>query len=406
MQMRRIDPTRFHVARRDTSRRINRQIAFTLIGSHQPISRADLARRMKMRRGAVGLLVQELLDDRQIVEGTTGQTARGRKPTLLYINTRQRSSVAVDIRASRTFLMIADAMGRPQSDIVSFATVRDPRRLVSQLAARVRQMLAANEADAGKCDGIGVIVPGMVDSGTSRVLHAPALGWRNVDLRAALAAATKLPVHVENSGRACALAQLWQARKVASPVRNLVFVSVSDGVGVGIVINGELLRGRDNIAGEFAHMPLSIDGPRCSCGAVGCWEAHISNPATLRRYFGHDPEPRGPKDPPFTVDDLVARAHTGDGKAVAALQATARYLGLGLGGVVNIINPDSVFIGGEIVSAWDLIESTVRAALGERALTPAAAATDLVTVSAEEQPRLRGAAMLVTGPAFAAPIVA
>src|SRR6476620_8475351 len=113
MQMRRIDPNRFHVATRGTSRQINRQIALTLINSHQPISRADLARRMKMRRGAVGLLVQELLDERRIVEGTTGQAARGRKPTLLYVNTRQRSSVAVDIRATGTYLMMADSMGRP-----------------------------------------------------------------------------------------------------------------------------------------------------------------------------------------------------------------------------------------------------------------------------------------------------
>src|SRR5262245_49001062 len=136
--MRRIDPNRFQVATRGTSRHINRQIALTLIGSHQPISRADLARRMKMRRGAVGLLVQELLNERHIVEGTTGETPRGRKPTLLYINTRQRSSVAVDIRASRTFLMLADSMGRPRSVIVSMPTARDPKRLASALAARIK----------------------------------------------------------------------------------------------------------------------------------------------------------------------------------------------------------------------------------------------------------------------------
>ena len=404
--MRHIDPARFSVARRGTSRRINRQIALTLIGSHPPISRADLARRMKMRRGAVSLLVQELLDERHIVEGPTGQAARGRKPTLLYINTRQRSSVAVDIRASRTFLMLADPMGRARSDIVSVPTPRDPRRLVATLAARIRQLVAAHAADAGACEGIGVVVPGMVDPGTSRVLHAPTLGWRNVDLRERLAAATGMPVHVENSGRACALAQVWRARTAASPARNLVFVSVSDGVGVGVVINGELLRGHHNIAGEFAHLPLSLDGPRCSCGATGCWEAHISNLATLTRYFGRAPRAAAAGDRPFTIDDLIARARTGDGKAIAALQASARYLGLGLGGVVNVINPERVFVGGEIVAAWDLMGSTVRAGLAERALTPAAASTDIVIVSAEEYPRLQGAAMLVTAPAFAAPVVA
>jgi len=132
--MRRIDPSRFHIATRGTSRQINRQIALTLISSHQPISRADLARRMTLRRGAVGLLIQELLTEGHIVEGSTGQTARGRKPTLLYINTRQRSSVAIDVRASGTFLMLADPMGRPRSDITSFPTSRDPRRLAADLA--------------------------------------------------------------------------------------------------------------------------------------------------------------------------------------------------------------------------------------------------------------------------------
>src|SRR5262249_49381567 len=114
MQMRTIDPSRFQVATRGTSRQINRQIALTLIGSHQPISRADLARRMNLRRGAVGVLIDQLLREGHIIEGTTGQTLRGRRPTLLYINTRRRSSVAVDLRASRTFLMIADLMGHPR----------------------------------------------------------------------------------------------------------------------------------------------------------------------------------------------------------------------------------------------------------------------------------------------------
>ena len=404
--MRRIDPTRFRVATRGTSRHINRQIALTLIGSHQPISRADLARRMKMRRGAVSLLVQELLDERHIIEGTTGEAARGRRPTLLYINTRQRSSVAVDVRASRTFLMLADPMGRPRSEIVTMPTARDPRRFIAALAERILQLLEDDATDAGKCEGIGIVVPGMVDSGTSRVLNAPTLGWRNVDLRGRLTAATGLAVHVENAGRACALAQVWEAHRAAAPVRNLVFVSVSDGIGVGIVVNGEVLRGRHNIAGEFAHMPLSLDGPRCSCGAIGCWEAHVSNVATLTRYFGRAPLVAAVHDPTFTMDQLMARARTGDRKALAALQVTARYLGLGLAGVVNIIDPDCVFIGGEIVAGWDLIGPTVRAALAERVLIPAAATTEIVTVAADQHPRLRGAAMLVTAPAFAAPVVA
>jgi hypothetical protein len=114
---------------------------------------------MKLRRGAVGLLIEELLNEGHIVEGNAGQTPRGRKPTLLVINTRQRSSAAVDIRASGTFLMLADAVGRPRSNIVSMPTPREPRRLVAALARRIRRLLDAH-ADAGKCEGVGVVVRG------------------------------------------------------------------------------------------------------------------------------------------------------------------------------------------------------------------------------------------------------
>ena len=188
-----------------------------------------------------------------------------------------------------------------------------------------------------------------------------------------------------------------------------MFVSISDGVGVGVMINGEVLRGRHNIAGEFGHLPLSLDGPRCSCGSNGCWEAYVSNPATLMRYFGRPLEPAGPtrlEQRHFTVEDLIARARAHDAKASAVLDTTARYLGLGLASVINVLDPERVYVGGEITLAWDLIEPAVRAAIAERALTPAAADTDIRPVSASEYPRLRGAAALVAAPAFAAPVVA
>src|SRR5262249_53453956 len=214
------------------------------------------------------------------------------------------------------------------------------------------------------------VAPGMVDRKTRRIIHAPTLGWRDVEIREALAAATGLPVHVENSGKACALAQMWAARGDAAAVGDLVFVSVSDGIGVGVVVNGEGLRGPRNLAGEFGHVPLSIDGPRCPCGATGCWEAYISNLATLSRYFGRnlrDLKPVPADVAAFTVEDLIVRARAGDAKAIAALEATARYLGLGLASIVNAVDPARLYIGGRIVAARDLIQPAGRT----RVLAPA-----------------------------------
>ncbi len=382
-------------------------ILLNLIRAHQPISRADLARLMGVRRGAVSLLVNDLLKEGLVVEGATGETLRGRKPTFLYIDSRRRAVVAVDVRASKTFVQLTDLLGKAVAGIVNFATPRDPKAFVHELADRIR-LLQAEHPDISSIEGLGVVVPGMVERSTMQILHAPTLGWRNVHLREPLATATGLAVQIENSGRACVLAHAWAVRDGSAP-GDLVFVSVSDGVGVGVMIHGELVRGAHNIAGEFGHVPLSLDGPRCSCGSTGCWEAYVSNRATLARYFGREIETTGPgriDERAFSIDDLIARARSGDAKAVTAVQATARYLGLGLASVVNATDPARVYIGGEITAAWDLIEGPIRAALAERALTPAAASTDLRPVASHEHPRLQGAAALVASPAFAAPVVA
>ena len=168
--MRRIHPTRFQVARRGTSRDINRRIVLNLVRAHQPISRADLARRMGMRRGAVSLIVNDLLESKLIFEGATGQTLRGRKPTFLYIDSRRRTVVAADVRASETFVMVADLVGKPLSGVTSFPTSTDPQQLISDLANRIKSLLAERE-DGDVCEGVGVVVPGMVEHSTMKVLH-------------------------------------------------------------------------------------------------------------------------------------------------------------------------------------------------------------------------------------------
>jgi|SRR5579862_7677879 len=394
-------PRNLRVATRGTAREINRAVVLNLIRLHQPISRADLARHMGTRRGAVSVLVNQLIEEGSVFEGATGEAKRGRKPTFLYMDSRERCVVAVDIRRTRTFVMVTDLLGRQLASVTSYPTERDPKRFVAGLAKRINAILAGHK-DIGRCEGVGVVVPGMVDTDAGRVLSAPNLGWRDFLLRDALSAAVGRPVEIENSGKACALAQLWSTRDAGASA-NFVYLTVSDGLGVGVVLGGQVVRGHHNIAGEFGHIPLNLDGPRCGCGAAGCWEVYVSNLATLSRYFGRDlrERPVSADVAALTIDDLVARARGGDAKALAALLATGRYLGLGLGAVVNVIDPSHVYISGEVTEAWDLIESTVRAALAERVLTASAGATPIVIVPAEQYPRLRGAAALVAARSFA-----
>ena len=395
------------VARRDTPRAINRQILLNLVRAWQPVSRADLARLMGTRRGAISLIVNGLIAEGILFEGAKGEAPRGRKPKFLYIDSRKRCVIAVDVRPTRTSYMVTDLLSEPVIGVSSFATQSDPGRFIKTLAAKLRRILEDHK-DLGQCEGIGLVVPGMVDREGASISFAPRLGWRDFPLRDLLANETGLPVHIENSGRACAIAQAWGVRREAGRSTDFVFLSVSDGLGVGLVVNGEVLRGRHNVAGEFGHVPLAGEGPPCACGATGCWEAYVSNLATLSRYFGRDLSPRKPIPPEiasFSVDDLVSRARGGDTKAVSALHSTAHYLGLGLASVVNAIDPSRIFISGEIIAAWDLIEATLRQALGTRVLAPAATGIEITTIPLPEHPRLRGAAALVTAPLFAVPKV-
>lgn len=405
--MRRTHAKHLKVATRKTPRAINRQIVLGLLRAHQAISRADLARLLGMQRSAAGRIVSDLIAQGLVWEGATGTADRGRKPTMLHLDSRGRCAVAVDVRVTRTSVVVTDLVGRELTPVRTFATDGEPQAFAAHLAAEVHRLLA-DHGETGRCLGVGVAFPGMLDRSGSVVLRAPAFGWRDVRLRDPLAAALGLPVELENAAKACALALIWSAPG-DEPPGDLAFISVSDGVGVGLVLGGEVLRGRNNSAGEFGHLPLSIDGPRCACGALGCWEAYVSNLATLSRYLGVPYPPHRPIPPAMarvTVEEIIARARGGDVKAVTALLSTARYFGLGLASIVNAFDPARIHVGGEITAAWDLIEPAVREGLTERVLVAAAADTPIVPVAAEDHPRLRGASALVGASVFAGASVA
>jgi len=406
--MRKIDTRRFVRATRTTPREINRQILLNLVREHQPISRADLARRMAIGRGMVTALVDELLDEEAIYEGATVDAPRGRKPKMLYVRTRDRLVVGVDVRFSRTYLMLGDFGGTPVAT-ESFDTLVEPTALVEALVTRIRRLLREHGA-VGRCEGIGLVVPGMVDQRTGRVLNSPQLGWRDVDVRDAIAAGTGLPVFIENAPIACALAHMWLGQHGIEPTSDFAYVTVSDGVGVGVVVNGQVVRGQGNTAGEFGHIPIALDGPTCLCGSQGCLEAYTSNIATLKRYLGRDLSPAQTRDllrsSGLTVNDVLARARAGEERAGAALDETAHFLGVGLATVINALNPAQIIVGGELTAAWDRIAPIVHAEVAKRALTLAASATPIIPEAAGVSPRLRGATALVTAPVFAAPQVA
>jgi len=408
--MRKINTRSFRVATRSTFREINRTIVLNLIREHQPISRAELARRMNVRRAALTLIVRELLDSSEVIETGTAVAARGRRPTLLRIRTSGRLAIAVDVRPTQTSLVLADFGGTVLERDV-FPTPARPEDLARELGVRIKKLLATDAtATGGTCHGIGVVVPGMVDRRGGRVIYAPRLGWRDVDLRDALATQVGIPVFVESAPIACALARLWTVTSDSRAVNNFAYVSVSDGVGVGIVVSGEVIRGEAHTAGEFGHVSLDPHGPLCACGRRGCWEAYACNSATSMRYVtevsgAKGARANGRRGPLPAVEEIVRRAKRGERAAQVALAATGREIGRGLAAVVCAINPKRIYVAGEVTAAWDLLEGPLREALVEGTLTTAARETPVIPDRAPGEYRLLGAIALVAAPNYAAPRV-
>lgn len=401
--MRKIDIRDFRLGTRGTGGDINRQILLNLVREHQPISRADLARRMKVARGSVSFMVTQLLEEGLLSEGDVAEIPRGRRPKMLYVRTDNRRVVAVDVRARQTHMMLTDLSGEPIA-LESFPTILQPHLFIQDLAGRI---LATLDAQAGpvKCEGIGVVVPGMVGAG-GKVVNAAQLGWRDVDIGDSLADATGLPVFIENGPASCALAQLWLGGDDTA-ARDFVYVNVAEGVGAGIVMHGQLVRGANYSAGELGHIPVEPNGHACVCGSKGCLEVYTSNLATVERYLEATSATTsyGSGGDDLTIGEVIARARRGDRPARKALEATGHYLGVGMSVVINTLNPPRIYVSGDILAAWNVVRSRMQQVIDERALSAAAAATPIIA-DREPNPRLRGATALIAAPFFAAPRIA
>ncbi len=409
--MRKINTRNFRLATRSTPRDVNRRIVLNLIREYQPISRAELARRMKVRRGTLTPLVRELVESGVVFEKGTAATARGRRPTMLAVRTRGRLVIAVDVRSGQSSIALSDVAGRMIAR-ESFETPATPEGLVDQIELHVQRLIRQNAPNgADGCQGIGIVLPGMVDRKTGRLIYAPRLGWRDVDLRASVAQRIGMKVYIESAPIACALARLWLEPEAIRSVNSFAYVSVSEGIGVGIAVNGEMLRGESHTAGEFGHVSLDSSGPECVCGRRGCWEALACNAATVDRYIQEVTGTRAPADAKFRntrkagtpgIEEVVRRARGGEQAAINAIVQTGTHIGRGLAVVVSAFNPGRIYVGGEITEAWDLLERPIREALMAGTIPGEAGRTPVVPDSSLAQYRLLGAVALVTAPGYAA----
>lgn len=407
--MRRIDLSNFQVATSETARDINRRIVLNLIRTHQPISRADLARHSGLQRSTVSVIAEQLIRERWITEGANGHTPRGRRPTFLHLNKERVGIIGINVRPVTTTLALADLDANFLAQD-SLPTPQQPKDFLAELIPRVQKLMDSRSELT--FEGIGVSVPGRVDLSTKKIVFAPNLGWRDFDLKTPLEEATQLPVELENAANSCALSEICFGRR-AEGLRNLVVVTVSEGIGCGLILNHQLVQGSTGTAGEFGHAALVQDGLECSCGNRGCWEMYASNSAAVRYYSQASSPSRGRRsvasentisENAISFDHLLRLAEQGDSKAVEALQQMAKCLGLGIAPLIAGLAPDMIVVVGEVTRAWHKVGPIIKETVSRHSFTRAE--TQIVPSDPITQPRLRGTIALVLLKHFGAPAVA
>jgi predicted NBD/HSP70 family sugar kinase len=372
------------LASSELTRDINRDLVLERISALQPTSRVDLARASGLQPSTISSIVEQLLGEGWITESAMIKTARGRRPTLLSLND-DFVILTADIRPNQAVVALVDLNGRLLArQLVPLAA--DAERSISLIAAAMDTF--RKQYPHKTHGGVGISVPGRVDPVTRQLLMAPNLPWGNFDIQAALSRRLKLRVELENAANVCLLSELWFGR--VDGTRNAVLVTVSEGVGTAILAEGQLIFGQRGMAGEFGHICVDPAGPRCACGAKGCWETVASSRAALRYYAEFVPHADNK-----SIVELIGLAMDGDPSAVQALRKQAEAIGRGLNIVNAMLSPELILFAGDITMGWEMSREIIERECKAGLMADDGDGPRLLSIGDGETARLRGAAAVV-----------
>lgn len=360
----------------------NRDLVLELLRRNQPISRVDIARRSGLQRSTVSSIVDGLIEERWVREGSVVKTERGRRPTMLTMNDDLLLLVA-DVRPTKAILAVVDLNGR-FLDRTMVPIVSDPKQGVELIAKGMRDLQTRFRGKTW--EGVGISLPGRVNKITQKLAWAPNLPWVGFDIRGTLQKALKIQVELENAANACLLSEVWFGHM--DGIRNAVLITIAEGVGAAALVNGQLMEGADGLAGELGHVSISDSGPGCACGQVGCWEMFASSRAALR-YLREEMKGNGVS----TFQELLNFEANGDEAARAALTRQAEWIGRGLRVVTAAFNPELILIVGDITLRWDFVGPIINTELARHQV--GGGQPKIAILSDGEAARLRGAAAVL-----------
>lgn len=404
--------TQFRKGDRDLIKKINVNLVLNHIKSRGPVSRTEIARLSGLSLATISGITAELVKRDLIHEMGEGESTGGRRPVLLRLNHRAGYVIGVKLMEDTVTTALTDLDANVLHHRVTHLSSEpasggewDVHTVVQKIVDAITNTIATSEVDRDRLLGIGIGLAGIVDGGAGICRYSPFFGWHDAPLAELIGEHFNLPIYLENNVNTLTIAEQWFGH--GHDVEHFLVVTVGRGVGAGIVVNGQFYRGAIGAAGEFGHITLTSDGPRCPCGKYGCLEALASDPAIIRQ--AHAAIALGEQTAladqgPLTLNAIVDAAERGDQLAQRLLADSGRWLGIGISTLVNLFNPELIIVAGEGAQAGEWRFAPMREALHEHVFNGLIDHVEIIVESLGDKSWARGAACVVLSDVFKSPV--
>ena len=343
-------------------RKWNLSSIFKTIRKQGPVSRIELAEITGCSAGTVSNHVRTLMKKGFVIETKKGISSGGRKPVQLMINPNKAYIFSIEIEVNQIKIVMFDLEIKVvMKSVIPIIYKDNYTKTFKQVFLEMDKMIEEKNIKLDNLLGIGVAVPGLIDKVKGILEFAPNLGWENVHISKIFKDKYGLTVVLNNEAKAAAIGERGS---IYPKINNMVFVSINEGIGCGIFINGKLYRGASGNAGEFGHIIIDTNGPLCHCGNKGCWETLASENFIINSYLKL---PNSNKK--LTKKEIYQLGKNGDKKVIEIFNEAGRNIGIGLVNIINGLSPELLVIGGGIVEIKDYIYDEIVKKLEESALS-------------------------------------
>ncbi|WP_373471279.1 ROK family transcriptional regulator [Carnobacterium alterfunditum] len=354
----------------------NKSTILNKVRQYGPISRAEIAKETGITPPTVSSIIKELMVEKLVVESVLGESQGGRKPTMLLLNKNDHYVIGVDAGSDSIKVCVSDLVGtilvRSELPIYSHTTIENFLAVMIQAIELGIKDMGAN---GNKVIGIGIAMHGVVEVATGTSLYSANSGLRNVQIKEVLEKKFDRQVIVENNSRAMALGEYWFGDYGA--LESFAVINIGRGVGSGIIEDGKLRYGAQDIAGEIGHMTISLDGEKCSCGNQGCFETFVTGNAIVRRAKKKIPD--APDD--LSGEKVYEYALKGQKAYQSVLEETGVLIGIGIVNLIHSVNPEKIVLGGGVMKSHEFLMPSILATIQQRALTEKARKNTIINLS-------------------------